>query len=73
MKSTVLIKSFDYTNIQYEWIEVDFNTFVFNEGNSAIKGHSNNYNLSINVSNSEFQRLKQCFIEKHNLLFAVAN
>lgn len=73
MNSRVLIKAFDYTNIQYEWIEVDFNTFAFNEGNSALNGHTNNFNLSITVSVKELHRLKESFIEKHEVLFSIAN
>lgn len=73
MNSRVLIKSFDYTKIQYDWIEVDFNTFAFDIGNSSIKGHSNNYNLSIVVTNKEYQRLKKQIKDKQELIFAIAN
>jgi len=47
MKSNVIIKSLDDTNRQYDWLEIDFNSYLYDEGNSGTESHSNHYNLSV--------------------------
>lgn len=72
MKSNIVIRSIDGTNIQYRWLEINLNTFEYSEGNSAFKSHSNHYNLSVNVSNEEYERVKQRLLTI-NQIYSIAN
>lgn len=73
MKSNVIIKSLDDTNQQYDWLEIDFNSYLYDEGNSGIKSHSNHYNLSVFVSNEEYHRVKDSLDSLIKVLYSVAN
>ncbi|MCD8845207.1 hypothetical protein [Staphylococcus gallinarum] len=73
MKSNIVIRSLDNTNIQYDWLEINLNTFEYAEGNSGMQSHSNHYNLSVNVSNEEYKRVKEKLVTLNQTLISVAN
>lgn len=73
MKSNVIIKSLDDTNRQYDWLEIDFNSYLYDEGNSGTSSHSNHYNLSVFVSKKEYQRIKDSLDNFIKVLYGIAN
>lgn len=73
MKSPVLFKSLDHTNVQYDWIEIELDSFMYMEGNSGSKGHTNSYNLSVFVTSKELQRIKNRVKEINGMLYGIAN
>lgn len=73
MKSPVLFKSLDHTNVQYDWIEIELDSFMYMEGNSGSKDHTNSYNLSVFVTKKELQRIKNRVKEINGMLYGIAN
>lgn len=73
MKSPILLKSIDHTNVQYDWIEIELDSFMYMEGNSGTKSPSNTYNLSVFVSSTELQRIKNRVKEINETLYGIAN
>lgn len=73
MKSPILLKSIDHTNVQYDWIEIELDSFIYNEGNSGTKSHTNTYNLSVLVTSVEMQQIKNRVKEINEKLYGIAN
>lgn len=73
MKSPILLKSIDHTNVQYDWIEIELDSFMYMEGNSGTKSHSNTYNLPVFVTKKELQRIKNKVKEINEMLYGIAN
>lgn len=73
MNYNVLIKVLGATQEQYDWLEVNLDTYEFSEGNSVTKNHSNYYNLAVCVSKEEYQKIKRCLKQFNEVLYGVAN
>lgn len=73
MKSPILFKSIDHTNVQYDWIEIELDSFMYMEGNSGTKSHTNSYNLSVFVTSIELQRIKNRVREINEIRYGIAN
>lgn len=56
----IMIKRFDSTKVQYDWVEIDTHTKAFNTGNSGVASPKLIHDLVITVSTQkEFKKQAQ--------------